>query len=298
MPSDLPPELRAALDAEPDGDDLARVWDALAAAAPAVPTADWPALRARIAPGARRAADRPTARPGRTLRRLGWGTAALAALGVLALVWWARPVLHEAPAGELLAVTLPDGSAVTLNGGATLRHPRRFGDERGVALAGEAFFEVEPGSVPFVVSTHNARVEVLGTAFNVRAWAEDAATAVALVHGRVRVDRTGSGESRRLEPGEAVVVDAGGIEAHATDVGRAAAWRGGALAFDDLPLSAVLREVARRYGVAFDATGTPRDAHVSAFYAERPRLDALLGDLGAAAGVRFVPGADGYRVRA
>lgn len=297
MRSDLPPDLRAALDAEPDGDDLARVWDALAAAAPSVPDADWPGLRNRIEAAPRRGPDRPPARPARMVRRVGWGATALAALGVLALVWMGRPVVHEAPPGQALAVVLPDGSAATLNAGAALRHPRRFGDSREVALAGEAFFEVEPGTAPFVVSTHNARVVVLGTAFNVRAWAEDAATAVAVLHGRVRVDRPGTEERRQLTPGEAAVIDAAGIEAVTAPVGRAAAWRNGALTFDDLPLAAALREVERQYGVAFDAAGAPLAARVSAYYAVRPDLRALLGDLGAAAGVRFTPTASGYRVR-
>ena len=42
----------------------------------------------------------------------------------------------------------------------------------------------------------------------------------------------------------------------------------------------------------------PLDARVSAFYSQRPALDDLLGDVGAVAGARFAPSADGYRVRA
>ena len=310
----LPPELGDALAEEPDGAALERVWDLLGAAAPppsSASDADWRLLRARVSADPPRA-DRPAVPAPRRARR--WRRAALAAAVALAvgLGWAARPVTVQAPVGETLAVALPDGSTATLNSGATLRRGRLFWGARGtplsgraVALDGEAFFEVQPGRAPFVVTTHNARVEVLGTAFNVRAWAADAETSVALVHGRLRVaPRPGasgsaaSAPSRTLVPGEEAVVDAARVTAGPADVERAAGWRDGALVFEDRPLGAVLREVERRYGVAFDvAPDAPVASRVSAFYAARPALDALLGDLGAASGVRFTPTADGYRVR-
>ncbi len=307
MRSDPPlsPELREALGAEPDGAALERVWHLLGAAAPpsgAAADADWRALRDRIEAGRPRT-DRPAAPPPRRARR--WAVlAGIAAVAVVAAVWSAQPVVERAPVGETLAVALPDGSRVTLNSGTALRRARLLWGtaDRAVALDGEAFFEVAPGDVPFVVTTHNARVAVLGTAFNVRAWAADAETSVALVEGRVEVsERDVAPEVRTLAPGDRAVVQAEGVtvEAGPADVERVAGWRGGALAFEDLPLGVVLREVERRYGVAFRSdAGVPLGARVSAFYAERPRLDALLGDLGAAAGVRFVPGPEGYRVRA
>lgn len=291
--ADVPPEERAALE---------RLWLALGEAAPpaaGASDAEWQALRARlVVPAARRAADR---RPARVAprRRAAWTVAALSVTAVLTgVAWLAVPVTRIAPVGETLAVVLPDGSTATLNSGAAVRHARRFGlDVRAVALTGEAFFEVEPGAVPFVVETATARVEVLGTAFNVRAEATE--TAVALVHGRVRVAAAAPEVATDVSPGEAVVVAPASVAVPAAaDVERAASWRNGALAFDDRTLESILGEIARRYGVAVEAVaGTPLDARVSAFYAARPPLGELLGDLGAAANVRFAPTADGYSVR-
>lgn len=300
----MPADLRAALaDEAPDERaSLERVWHLLDEVAPTSADADatWAELSARLAaprPALARAADRAPARPHRRGR---WATAAalaaaLAVVLVAALSWLRVPVTYHVAPGATLAVTLPDGSAVTLAAGAELQHPRRFGATRDVALTGEAFFEVEPDAAPFTVATHNARVTVLGTAFNVRAW--DAETAVALVEGRVRVE---AGEARaELAPGEALTVAAGGIAARPADVAREAAWRHGALHFDDQPLGAVLAEVERRYAVRIEpASGAPLDARVSAFYSQRPALADLLGDVGAVAGARFAPSADGYRVRA
>ena len=218
---------------------------------------------------------------------------------MLALALWVFvPVTHQAPPGETAHLTLSDGSTVALNSGASLRHARFFSGTRAVSLTGEAFFDVESSNVPFVVSTHNARIEVRGTSFNVRAWDEQ--TTVALVEGRVEVSGA-AGAAQAMVAGDVMRLDgeAARPEPVQVDVERAAAWRAGSLAFDGLPLRAVLAEVERRYAVAFDpAPGTPLGANVSAYYAERPGLDALLGDLGAAAGVRFTPGPDGYRLRA
>ena len=303
MRSSLPPDLRAALDGEPDADALAEIWHALGEARPgptAAPDAAWHALRQRLAAPEEtpeRASDRPP-RPGSTgrSRRVRWPVAALAVAVVGVAAWAFLPVTHQASAGETAAVRLPDGSAAVLNSGAVLRYRRGFWSGRAVSLAGEAFFEVEPSEAPFTVTTYNAQVEVLGTAFNVRAWAEDAETSVALVRGRVRVEA--GGQAVVLAPGEAAVV-AEALRAEPADVGREAAWRTGTLAFEDRPLGSVLDEVERRYAVAVEAApGAPLGARVSAFYAERPALDVLLGDLGAAAGARFEPTPTGYRVRA
>ena len=302
--SPLPDDLRDALAQEPDAADLERVWHLLGSvpdtAGAASTDADWQAVQRRLrAPSAssRVAPDRPSERPAR--RRSRWPVGITAAVALAGLALWALlPVTHRAPLGETANVTLPDGSQVALNSGSSVQHGRFFTSARDVSLTGEAFFDVKPGDVPFVVETLHARVEVLGTAFNVRAWDEQ--TTVALVEGRVALSGAGlettpmtAGDALRLAPGLPAP------EAVPTDVARASAWRSGSLAFEGMPLGAVLAEVERRYAVSFaPEAGTPLGANVSAFYAQRPALDVLLGDLGAAAGVQFTPSADGYLLRA
>ncbi|MGB3544143.1 FecR family protein, partial [Rubrivirga sp.] len=215
---------------------------------------------------------------------------------VALVAWLFVPVTHLAPAGDVLEVVLPDGSVATLNGGSELSHRRSFWSGRAVALEGEAFFQVETGS-RFEVLTHNASVEVLGTAFNVLAWPADGSTDVAVTEGQVRVENDQS-RSLVLEAGDVAEVGSD-VSALPVDAGRRAAWRSGAVSFQDRPLGSVLDEVERRYGIALEAApSVPLDVRVTAYYTDRPDIDALLGDLGAAAGVRFTPTAQGYRVRA
>jgi ferric-dicitrate binding protein FerR (iron transport regulator) len=87
----------------------------------------------------------------------------------------------------------------------SLQYPHRFGEERRVRLVGEAFFEVEEHSTPFIVQTFNAEVTVLGTTFNVKAWPTslDPATTVTLESGRVALnvlDRPD--EAVQMDPGQ------------------------------------------------------------------------------------------------
>ena len=316
---DASPEERAALE---------RVWallgDADAPGAPAVTAAEteaaWQRLQARIdsaptSPARSRASgDRAPARPSRQRRRWLVPTALAAVVAFVGsfLAWqsWAAPVTAEA-SGEALAVALPDGSTATLAPGASLTYRRGFGAlvgapaSRRVALVGEGFFDVETAAAPFVVETFNARVEVLGTRFNVRAHWREEATRVAVEEGRVRV-RAG-GEAVELGAGEGSVVavppEASGeavpTAPEATDVERALAWREGGLALTAVPLAAAFEAVERRYGVEITlGRGVPTGADVTAFYASAPDVRTVLGDLCAAHGLRFRATSRGFEVTA
>jgi len=86
-------------------------------------------------------------------------------------VWHKQQKMNEVivPVGEKSQIILSDGTHVWINSGSSFRYPVCFGeDSREVSLIGEAYFDVTKGSSPFMVNTHDARIEVLGTAFNVK----------------------------------------------------------------------------------------------------------------------------------
>ncbi len=200
--------------------------------------------------------------PRRAVRRVGllrpWMAIAAsvlvaATIGVWAL--WLRPIVEVAAPGERLSVTLPDGSQIELNSGATVRYARRFEEERVVHLDGEAFFDVVHADKPFAVHTFNATVRVLGTRFNVRAWSQslEAATTVALEEGRVALSAASSPEHVvTLVPGQIHRI---GAETQAatlpdsTGMVDALAWRQGDLVFKDQRLGVILEDVERRFGI-------------------------------------------------
>ena len=69
-------------------------------------------------------------------------------------------------------VYLPDSTLVSLNINSVFRYPEKFtGNERGVFLEGEAFFDVaENKDQPFIIRTETSITRVVGTSFNLKAY--------------------------------------------------------------------------------------------------------------------------------
>lgn len=106
------------------------------------------------------------------------------------LRYFLHPVEKHCSAGnDVVSCTLPDGTAVTLNNGATLVYPSRFNDSsRLVALKGEAWFEVSPDKTkPFIISAENVRIQVVGTSFLVNTVTSNNSKEIILSSGKVKV---------------------------------------------------------------------------------------------------------------
>jgi len=116
----------------------------------------------------------------------------------------------ESPFGSRARVYLPDSTHVVLNAGSTLKYPVDFigTDRREVLLSGEGFFEVrESRSSEFVVKVGDIEITALGTAFNVKAYPEEALIEATLVEGLLRINR---GDNQKgaviLRPNEKVTL--------------------------------------------------------------------------------------------
>jgi len=93
--------------------------------------------------------------------------------------------------GSKTTLLLPDGSSVVLNACSKLQYDANqfLKGDREVTLTGEAFFDVKHDPAhPFLVHSGAVNIRVLGTAFNVKAYAEDAAIETTLISGKVAVD--------------------------------------------------------------------------------------------------------------
>lgn len=111
--------------------------------------------------------------------------------------------------GSRSRLTLPDGSKVWLNGDSRISYGASFGkNSRELTLTGEAYFDVagDPNH-PMVIRTAAVTIKVLGTAFNVRAYPEEKATATTLVKGKVQVSVNHKKQlSYTLSPDEKLIV--------------------------------------------------------------------------------------------
>ncbi|BAV07364.1 FecR family protein [Filimonas lacunae] len=162
------------------------------------------------------------------------------------------------PKGGLFQVVLPDGTKVWLNAASSLRYPSRFtGANRTVTLAGEAYFEVAANkAMPFIVTTQQQQVQVLGTAFNINAYSDEDATRTTLLQGSVRVQTTTAGNaSCLLTPAQQAVVNTGGLTVTSPDMQQVMAWKEGEFRFQHMKITSIMRQIARWYDVEVEYSG-------------------------------------------
>jgi transmembrane sensor len=206
------------------------------------------------------AAAPPAAVPQRR-RPLRWAApASLAAVAALAAgLLWLGPRTqsgeerYSTPVGGLEAITLADGSRVTLNTRTRARAVINDSQRQVWLEEGEAFFEVTPDAArPFVVAAGKDRITVLGTKFSVRF--EGGRTQVVVLEGRVRLDRP-QAASRDIQPtptvvgnNDTAVLQSGGVLVMAKtpeQVQQSLSWRQGRLAFDQMTLGEIAAEFNR-----------------------------------------------------
>lgn len=146
---------------------------------------------------------------------------------------------------------LPDGSTVVLNRDSQIGFTDNLqGKERRVTLKGEAFFDVKHDERrPFIVSTPNGSIRVLGTRFNV--WTRNNETRLILEQGRVELTSEKFREAQILKSGEMsrIVADSAPTQPIATNVVQHLGWMEGKLVFIKSTLNEVADELERYYDV-------------------------------------------------
>lgn len=155
------------------------------------------------------------------------------------------------PKGGEYQLVLSDGTLVYLNSMTKVRFPEHFSEKcREVEVCGEAFFEVAKDKhVPFIVKTGAYDITVLGTRFNVTAYADDNLSMTTLVEGVVAISGEGVGTARTLRPNEQFVLDrvSGNADVKTVDVNYFTAWKDGMFRFRDVRLEEIMRVVERWY---------------------------------------------------
>ncbi|NGM62152.1 DUF4974 domain-containing protein [Sphingobacterium sp. SGG-5] len=194
----------------------------------------------------------------------------------------------ETPIGSQYTVVLPDGSKVWLSSASKLRYPVHFSEkERKVALTGEAYFEVKSSysattarKIPFIVSSRNQQVEVLGTQFNVSAYPDDVAIKTALVEGSVKVSLTGdaTGSGVLLKPGQMSVTatNSDKIRVDDIDINDIKAWREGYFIFNNENIVDIMQKLSKWYGFQVEYRGDMTDLAFQGNYLRTRDLSNLL----------------------
>lgn len=162
----------------------------------------------------------------------------------------ANPIMElTTPKGGEYQITLSDGTQVTLNADSKLIYPRSFrADQRVVELTGEAYFEVaKRKGAPFIVKTLQQDVQVLGTHFNVNAYADEARSYVSLIEGSVKVSKANL--TKLLIPGQQTMVDKGNMSVQKMNVDEVLAWKRGEFMFNNENMESVMLKLSRWYNI-------------------------------------------------
>lgn len=181
------------------------------------------------------------------------------------------------PRGGKYQVKLPDGTWVWLNSESTLTYPESFsGTTRLVELKGEAYFEVfHNKEMPFIVKTSAINIEVLGTHFNVSAYAGNAVTKTTLLEGAVRL-RDGDDRAVVLKPGEQGTAALQGIRVAKVKVREAIAWKDGFFVFRENSIEEIMEQIARWYDVDIEYRGKVNKNVFGGVYSKNKELSELL----------------------
>lgn len=156
------------------------------------------------------------------------------------------------PAGQRAELMLADGTKVWLNSRSTLTFPGSFkGNIRNVKLDGEGYFAVTKNvEQPFIVETNKCNVKVLGTEFNVMAYAADSVWETSLLEGAVEILVPGSNNSgMRLEPNMMASLKGNRLVKGRIKEADYFLWREGLLCFNDISVRDMIEKLKLYYGV-------------------------------------------------
>lgn len=163
------------------------------------------------------------------------------------------------PRGGQYEFILPDGTQVWLNAASKISFPAQFsGATRKIFLSGEAYFQVTKNKAkPFIVESKGQEVTVLGTHFNINAYADESSIKTTLLEGSVKVSSLSgtsslpgrTGNEQILTPNQQAINTGAGIKVTTIDPEEVIAWKNGLFMFDAEILSSIMKRVSRWYNI-------------------------------------------------
>lgn len=194
------------------------------------------------------------------------------------------------PRGGKYDITLSDGTRVWLNSSSSLSFPTAFtGKERKVLLIGEAYFEVaKKTEMPFKVNVGGKQeVEVLGTHFNITAFAEEQNITTTLLEGAVKISYNNS--STLIKPGQmAVNTMQQKLKVMPADLEEVMAWKNDMFIFNNENIVSIMKKISRWYDVDVEYKGDVSGVNFDGNYSRSKGLKSLLRNIELTDKVRFV----------
>lgn len=156
------------------------------------------------------------------------------------------------PRGGTYQITLSDGTKVWINSASSLKFPISFSalKERKVELIGEAYFEVaKDQDHPFIVTSKDQNVKVLGTHFNMSSYSDEPETRTTLLEGAVLVKSADGMFTKNILPGQEAISSGKGLSVRTANIEEVMAWKEGYFRFYREDLGSIMRKISRWYNV-------------------------------------------------
>ncbi|MEP1782950.1 FecR domain-containing protein, partial [Reichenbachiella sp.] len=190
---------------------------------------------------------------------------------------------------EKIKVLLPDQSEIWLNQQSEISYDSDFGiSHRILSLQGEAFFDIQKSEIPFVINTNQTKTEVLGTAFNLRSFAEE--TELTLIRGSVAFSEKDNPSNKViLIPGERAIHQVGSDQILKSENSDAnfIAWKEEVLVFDKTELDEVITALEKYFDIKVEVNNLQlyNCRFTGRFY--NPNLDIILEVLSASLNIKY-----------
>ena len=174
--------------------------------------------------------------------------------------------------------TMSDGTRVWINAASTLKYPAKFAaDSRTVYASGEIYLEVDKDAGrPFYVVVDGITVKVLGTSFNIRAYADENDTKVTLLEGKIAAQI--NDKEYTLTPGKQLKRDKtfGETSVRTVDPAEIVSWTRGYYIFKKARLQEVVNTLKNWYGVNIMLSSGASDIIYTGVVNKEEKLEVFL----------------------
>ena len=174
--------------------------------------------------------------------------------------------------------TMSDGTRVWINAASTLKYPAKFAaDSRTVYASGEIYLEVaKDAGRPFYVVVDGITVKVLGTSFNIRAYADENDTKVTLLEGKIAAQI--NDKEYTLTPGKQLKRDKtfGETSVRTVDPAEIVSWTRGYYIFKKARLQEVVNTLKNWYGVNIMLSSGASDVIYTGVVNKEEKLEVFL----------------------
>ena len=174
--------------------------------------------------------------------------------------------------------TMSDGTRVWINAASTLKYPAKFAaDSRTVYASGEIYLEVaKDAGRPFYVVVDGITVKVLGTSFNIRAYADENDTKGTLLEGKIAAQI--NDKEYTLTPGKQLKRDKtfGETSVRTVDPAEIVSWTRGYYIFKKARLQEVVNTLKNWYGVNIMLSSGASDIIYTGVVNKEEKLEVFL----------------------